>query len=167
MEKFADKIKDLLQEKRTCYEQLTELLKREREVIIAMDVDSLWQITGEKNETVKGIEALRSRMINLLDEHGIDHDMNLNSFRLSQLVRLIPGSPKEKADVEAERLSIDGQKDEIQRLASENQRYVGEYLEVIHDVLSTIVTLTGPEQYEIPGKLCESKQPNHFIQAEV
>ena len=167
MEKFADKIKDLLQEKRAFYAQLTDLLEKEREVIIAMDVDTLWQVTGQKNEIVKGIEALRTRMIHLLDAHDMDHGMNLNTFRLSRLVSLVPGSPREKAGVEAERIAIDGQKDEIQRLASENQRYVGEYLDVIHDVISTIVTLTGNEQYEVPGKLCESKQPNHFIQAEV
>ncbi len=167
MEKFADKVEGLLQEKRACYEQLTDLLKKEREVIVAMDVDNLWLITTKKNEIVKAVEVLRSRMINLFDEHGIDHGMDLNSFRLSLMARLVTGSAKDKAGVETARIAIDGQKDEIQRLASENQRYVGEYLDVIHDVISTIVTLTVPEQYEVPGKLCDSKQPNHFIQAEV
>jgi len=167
MEKFADKVEGLLQEKGACYEQLTDLLKKEREVIMAMDVDALWLITAKKNEIVKAVEVLRTGMINLFDAHDIDHGMDLNSFRLSLLARLVPGSPKEKAGVETARIAIDGQKDEIQRLASDNQRYVGEYLDVIHDVISTIVTLTGQEQYEIPGKLCESKQPNHFIQAEV
>ena len=167
MERIADKINDLLQEKRICYEQLIDLLKKEREVIIAMDVDTLWQVSAKKNERVRGIEVLRGRMLNLLDTHNIAHDMHLNSFRLSLLINLIPGSAKEKSKLDFARIAIDGQKNEIHLLALENQRYVSEYLEVIHDVITSIVTVTGQEQYEALGKLCESKQANHFIKAEV
>lgn len=167
MEKFADRIEGLLQEKRGCYEQLVALMNEERAVIIAIDVGALWQITSKKNGIVTEIEALRSKILNEFDAHGIDHGLNLNTFRLSLLLRQVPGSPKERAGIEAVRMAIDALKDEIQQLASVNKSYVQEYLTVIDDVIYTMVTLTGQEQYEVPGKLCESTNSNHFIQAEV
>lgn len=167
MEKIADTFKNLLQEKHACYVQLTSLLGKEREAIITMDVDTLWQITAEKNAIVKAVEALRLRMIHLFDAHGIDHGMDLDSFRLSVLTSLVPGPASQRVEIETVRVAIDGQKNEIQRLAPENKRCVGEYLAAIQEVISTIVRLTGQEQYAISGKLCESKQPNRFIRVEV
>lgn len=167
MEKFADKIEDLLQEKLICYQQLTDILEKEREVILAMDVGLLWQLSTKKNEMVRSVESLRNRILSLFDEHGIDHAMDLNSFRLSLLFSLVPGVDREKAGIEKAIKAIDAQKDEIQRLAAENKRYVNDYLGVIGDVISTIVKLTGLEQYKSPGRFCESKQSNHFIKAEV
>ena len=167
MEKFADRVELLLQKKLAGYLALTELLTEERTAIVDMDIASLWEAATRKKELTRTIESIRNSILHLFDEKGIDHAMDLGSFRLSLLSPLVPGAAREKVGIETARLAIDEQKDEIQRLASENQRYVGDYMGVIDDVISTLIHLTGQEQYQFSGKLCQSEQSNHFIQAEV
>ncbi|ACN16755.1 putative flagellar apparatus related protein [Desulforapulum autotrophicum HRM2] len=166
MEHFTDRLETLIHEKLVCYRQLTALLEADRQAILAMDVDSLWRITTKKNEIARQIERLRCKLLEVLDLQGIVHSMEPASFRLSTLVSLL-SKTRDRARIEAMKIAIDAQKDEIQGLASENKRYINDYLKVVGDVMSTIVKMSGQDQYAFSGKICEGRESNHFIRAKV
>jgi hypothetical protein len=166
MEKFADQIQTLLQEKLSCYGQLKKLLENDLEAILAVDVDFLWMSAKEKNETAGQIEAIRCAILGLLDEQGIVHSMDSSSFRLSSLGAFILGK-FDRAGVEALVIAIDIKKDEIQALAQANNGYVAEHLKVIGDVMSTIVKGKDRDHYGASGRVYGNSESNHFIRARV
>ncbi|MDY0219617.1 MAG: flagellar export chaperone FlgN [Desulfobacterium sp.] len=166
MEKFADQIQVLLQEKLACYGHLKKLLEDDLEAILAMDVDFLWTSAKEKNKTAGQIESVRSKILDLLDDQGVVHSMDTDSFRLSTLGSCVLGKVV-RVGVEAMVIAINTRKDEIQALAQANNRYISEHQKVIGDVISTIVKVNDLDHYGGSGRISEKKESNHFIRARV
>ncbi len=167
MEKFAYKIEDLLQEKLLHYTELTDILQKERSFIKGMDLDALWDASKRKKEICGTIEQLRVNILYLLDQEKIVHNLDIESFRLSHLIDLLPGPGRMKSGLKKIRAAIDAKKDELHRLASENQAYVQDYLSVIDDVISTVVEPPGHDRYSGSGTVYSGAETKRLIRAEV
>lgn len=161
METFAYNIENLLQKKLGIYSELTSLLEAETGYIVKMDVNSLWAASTRKKELASDIEKLRHSIIFLLDDKQIDHGMDMRTFDLDRLVKILPLASRIKADIEMIKIAIDGKKNEIRQLASSNRRYINEYLGVIDGVLSTITGNSSQQSYAKRG-VSVSSTPSSF-----
>ncbi len=167
MEKFAYQVEDLLQKKFRLYQELTSILKQEKEHIVNMTVDSLWDLAGRKKQIGSDIQNLRNSIIYLLDEKALDHGMNIRTFSISKLINILPANNRIKSNLENVKIIINAEKKELKRLAAENRRSIHEYLGVVNDVMSTITGSVQQKQYGFTGSSYGTVRPHSIINAEV
>lgn len=167
MENFADSIETLFQKKRVSYQALTELLTQERDVIVDMDIASLWEVADRKKEMAKNIESLRNSILHLFDQQGIEHSMDVISFSMAQLLVLFCVPNREKAALADLKFAIDKEKAEVARLAMENQAHVRERLEIIEGLVDTLLPEPEYRWYGWTGSAVVPDKANCFISQEV
>ena len=167
MEKFTYRLENLLHKKFHLYQELTNILKQEKEHILNMTVESLWDLAGRKKQIGSDIQKLRTSIIYLLDEKSLDHGMNLRIFSISKLINILPINNKLKSDLESVKIIINAEKRELKRLASENSKSIHEYLGVVNDVMSTITGSVQQKQYGFTGSSYGTVKPHSIINAEV
>jgi len=167
MEKFADQIETLLIKKQNAYGELVELLKKERQSIVDIDIASLWEASTRKKQIGKSIETLRSNILFQFDQQGVDHSMVNTSFSLVKLMSLFSVSNREKARLLALKFAIDSEKAEVGRIAMENQKHVRERLGIIENLVATLIPMPASERYGWRGSVMLPDQANCFINKEV
>jgi flagellar biosynthesis/type III secretory pathway chaperone len=167
MEKFADKIEKVFQEKFLVYKELKKVLEQEKNFITDMDVDSLWKMTDKKKQLALEIERIRGRILYLLEENNIPVNMNIDSFNLTRVIDCLPFSAKIKADLKKVKVTLNILKAELAGIASENKRYTKEYLSVINDIFATITSSENRELYSNAGMVLRDKAKKYLIKAEV
>ncbi len=167
MEKFADSIETLLQKKLASYKALTELLTQERGAIADMDLAALWEASDRKKEIGKNIESLRSSILFLFDQQGVEHSMEVGTFSLAQLMSLVSFSKPEKAALAAVEFFINKEKAEVARLAMENQTHVRDRLEVVEGLVATLLPIPDEGWYGWKGSEILPAKANCFISQEV
>ncbi len=147
------KIKDVLNQKHNLYIDLAKVLEAEQKAITDMDVNFLWNASSMKKKIAAGIESLRGGLLAFLDETGIDHGISLGSFSMSRLLKILPVDPIDLAELEKIIIDLNGIKENVQRLARYNRRYIQEYLSIIDGVMTTITGAARQEQYGEAGKI--------------
>ena len=167
MEKIAYEIQDLLQEKLSCYRQLCLVLEKEKEAIGAIDLDTLWGTTKEKNEMAARIEGLRTRILSILEGSFLDMGMDVNTFSLAFLVNSLPLSDRTKSGLRKIKREIDNAKDQVIRQAKANQVQVRKYLSVADDIMSVVADNSSQAQYTGAGIVSGKKKNNCLFRAEV
>ncbi len=159
---FAYNIEKVLQKKLAIYTELTSLLESETDYIVKMDVNSLWSVSTRKKELASDIERVRNSIIFLLDEQQIDHGMDMRTFNLEKIIKLLPLSAKEKASLEMIKISIEGKRNQIRQIASSNRKYIQDYLGVIDGVISTITGGSKNQSYGIRGLSVSTIAPSFY-----
>lgn len=167
MEHFTPDIEDLLNEKLALYKKLNTLLKEEREFIVNMDIDSLWKSAERKNKIARDIQGLREKILYHLEEKFGSNDMDIRSFSISYLIRTLPVSKELKTKFRQIKLAIENEKAELGQVASDNKKYVNEYLLVIDDIMAVAVDNSKHSQYDVSGTLPGTKTLNRLIHARV
>lgn len=168
MEKFADIIMELLQEKIRCYGDLADILVREREAVIRMEVDSIWNLSREKNILAEEIKGLGEKMKGLKEEAvsfvPVAFPVGAGD---EDLLERLPVPRKIKADLQKAKSTLHFRKQEVQRLSRENCRYIKQYLGVIDDVMATVAGTIDNKNFPASGYGPVNRRPNAFIHAEV
>lgn len=159
---FAYNIEKVLQKKLAIYTELTSLLESETDYIVKMDVNSLWSVSTRKKELASDIERVRNSIIFLLDEQQIDHGMDMRTFNLEKIIKLLPLSAKEKASLEMIKISIEGKRNQIRQIASSNRKYIQDYLGVIDGVISTITGGSKNQSYGRRGLSVSTIAPSFY-----
>jgi hypothetical protein len=136
MELSGSTIELLYHEKILLYRELQNMLDQERESIIGIDVDALWKISDQKNKTVQKISDVNRRMLMLLDDLSISHEMDITSFDASRVFNLMPTSVKKK--LHKAYVTLMALKSEIRARLEENKRYVEEYLSIFDEMIDLI-----------------------------
>ncbi len=167
MEKFTEKITQMLQDKLSLYQELRTVLDSEKKYVVEMDVDGLWAVTERKKQLVSTIETLIKNILAQLKSQLYQIDMDADSFQVSKIINALPLSLKIKSELKKIGFSINDCKNEISLMAIENKRYITEYLTVIDGVFSTVVNITGKKQYSYSGHILAGKEKHHFIDSEV
>jgi len=167
MENFAYKIDDYIQKKLLLYQELVVVLKQEKAFIHDMETDALWASSSRKKKIAAEIERIRSCILFFLDENGVEHGMNIRTFSLGALVRLLPVSPKIKSDLGKTRIAINLKKDELQVIGRENRKYVQEYLGVINGIMANFSEPVPRKRYSYSGAMQPARSGNHLVNAEV
>ncbi|MBF0390610.1 MAG: flagellar export chaperone FlgN [Desulfamplus sp.] len=159
---FAYNIEKLLQKKLAVYNELTALLESEKNYIVKMDVNSLWSASTRKKELASDIERVRNSIIFLLNEQNIEHGMDSKSFDVAALIKALPISDKERANLEMLKIAIEGKKGELRQLASLNKKYIQDYLGVIDGVISTITGGAKQQSYGRRGLSVSTVAPSFY-----
>ena len=135
-----ESFESLYHEKILLYRELQNTLDQERESIINIDVDELWKISEWKNKTAQKIADVSRRMLILLDDLSISHEMDATSFDVSRVFYLMSNPIKEK--LHKAHLTLVSLKSEIRVRLEENKRYVAEYLSIFDEMID-LVTHAG------------------------
>jgi len=167
MEKFADKLEDMFQEKLLVYKELRKIVEQEKKYITDIEVDSLWKMTNRKKQLASEIEQIREKILCLLGENNISFNMESNGFNISHVINCLPFPPKIKSNLEKIKVKLDIVKKELTGIASENKRYTNEYLSVINGIFVTITGSENRELYTNAGMVLDDKAKKHLIRAEV
>ena len=167
MEKFAYKIEQLLQEKLSLYEKLQNILEEEKTNVVDMDVDSLWVTVSRKKALALSIEDIKQKIIGLFDEIYSGLNIEAKSFSLSYIIKIMNVSPEKKDELRKIKLAITACKREIGRQATENKKFINEYLAIIDGVFSTVVNATDKKQYGNSGIVLKNDGRNRLINTEV
>lgn len=141
MEKAAAEIEKLCKGKVRVYESILHILGKEKEIIRKMDMDSLWKLSSEKNEHATAIEALRHRIINVLENSGIAPAPVKSPFRLSEVLLLLPG--KARPELLKTASQIEKLKTEIQVTGTANRVFIKEYLSAFNEIIEIFTTTGG------------------------
>lgn len=166
MENFTLNIERLLKEKLSLYQQLNAVFTREQDFITRMEIDALWKSADEKKSIARKIEQIRADILEILNTKvGRDH-MDIHSFSLAHLIRILPVSSEEKTGLRVIKLAIDTEKNQLAQRAKDNKKYVSQYLSVIDEIMSTIVDHSKLARYNQTGHLPKKKANNCLIHAE-
>ncbi len=171
MEIFACKLENILKQKFALYCELLSVMEAERSYIINVDIQSLWTACAEKKKITIKIEKIKSEIIDLINQNSLNFDMeyDLDPAKLSimRIIRQIPAKEKYKLGIIALVRNINLKKDELHVISSENGKYVREYLDVINDIMSTIVGFSNENSYTYAGRSNALVNGHCLIDAEV
>jgi len=165
MEISGSKLENLFHEKLFLYRDLLEILKKEREYILATDVDSLWWVSKKKQEIAEKIEGLRREVLAILAEGSIEHHMDDSSFQMS---RILPFVPEEIGlGLKKLNLSLTALKSEIKNRVKENKHLVEECLEVLDELIGIIAGAGRKESVYDNGRPAAKIKTNLLLHKEV
>ena len=167
MEKFVYTVENLLGEKLSLYKELQGIIEKEKHYIIDMDTDCLWETIAQKKKIVLKLEPLTKKMLKLLEKRADELSMDRTAFKLSDLIKKMPVSPKIKSRLNKIKLALETSKKSVSAIAVSNKRYLNESLIVIDDIFSMVVDIVNEKQYNNSGNISENKGKNHLIDAEV
>lgn len=167
MENFTCEMETLLMEKLQLYRLLNQLLVDERKAIVNIDVDALWRNAEKKKELAGKIQELRKQILELVRQNVGFTDMTETSFSLSYLIRTLPVSSDDRQALRKLARSFDDEKNQLAQSASDNKKYVDEYLSVIDEIMGTAVDNSANAQYTQMGAVPDSKMQKCLIHARV
>lgn len=167
MEKFADRIEQLLEEKLSLYKKLQRILEMEKTYVVDMDLDSLWITISKKKSLVLSIEYIRQKIICLFDEIYSGLKIDAQSFSLSYVINVLNVSSEKKAELKQIHLAINTCKKEITRQALDNKNFTNEYLTIIDGIFSTVLDTADKKGYNNSGTVLKKDGKNRLINAEV
>ncbi len=167
MEKIADQIKALVQDEIRIFKTLKTVLEEERQCLADMDVNGLWKLTDQKNRLVAEVAEKRRRLLEHLEETEGTAHTNPGSFSLSRIIRDLPVTDRDKADLKSEATVLDILKQEVSQTASDNKGFVYEHLSVVNDIFATITGLSRREHYTPSGRIMTGKAERSLIKAKV
>lgn len=157
MERTVEVIGELLYKKIILYQDLVQVLRKEREHLAKADVDALWEVSAEKQELVVAVEAIRDQVLASLSEISVDHGMKASTFSLSRVVSLVP-YPHERALKKAH-LTLLGLKAEVRQLSRENKAFIEQSLDFLDEIIGLIARSgDGAQLYDDGGVVSDNRR---------
>jgi len=132
-------LEKLLFKKTMLYHDLLDCFHRERESLINIDLDRLWSISREKEETCLKIKSIHQEIIST-----INPEIDQKSFNLNQALDMIPRD--KRAIIQKQYLALIKLKVEIEVLRKENMIFIDDSLQFLDEMISVI---TGEETSKI------------------
>jgi hypothetical protein len=142
MERVAVRMEEMLQEKLSCFRELVEILKEEKESIVNIDVAALWEFSRKKQRIVARIETIRREVLFLLEDLVADHGMTASTFSLLKVGELLQKNAG--LDITGLAYELHAIKGEVRVLAGASKGFVEEYLAVVKDRIALIVEGANP-----------------------
>jgi hypothetical protein len=133
-------IEALFHEKILLYRDLIEILKREKESIVNIDVDALWKISDKKQRIASNLEGIRRKILDRLTEASLPHDMDTVTFQTGKILSLLPIDMRNR--IRQAHVTLVSLENDARKRLEENSAFVGEYLAVLDELIG-IVTDTG------------------------
>ncbi len=167
MEKKMRGLEEIFENKIMLYQDLSIILEKEKECLPSGDIELLWSLSDKKHSIITQITEQRMKILGILCEAGISHDMNSTTFKLSRLLHLLP--PDTTNRLRQYNVPLMKIKDQINFMARENRRFVEEYLEVLDEMIG-IITNAGkclPVYGSNMHGAAKKEKTNLFIHQEV
>lgn len=167
MENEMRRLEEIFENKIMLYKDLSTLLEKEKECLPSGDVEVLWSLSDKKHSIITQIAEQRMKILGILCEAGISHNMNSTTFKLSSLLDLLPHDNTHR--LRQYNVPLMKIKDQINFMARENRRYVEEYLEILDDMIG-IFTSAGKPAHVYGNNMnrgAKKEKTNLFIHQEV
>ena len=148
MKAFGLTIETLFHEKILLYRDLLDVLEQEKKSITEIDIEGLWEISEKKQQIASKIEDIRKKIIHTLKDASPSPDVDEDKFEISRILSVVPSEIAER--LKKVHVTLVSLKNNIQVLLSENKRFVGDYLNVLDDLIGVITDSGSPG--EIYGK---------------
>ena len=127
----VQRLENLFHEKILQYNDLFHCLNEERESLIRVDLDRLWQISHEKEEICRKLEKTREAML-----LSIDFPEDAKGMTLSQVMEKIPRTSR--AAFQKLYLQLVKLKTDIDLIRRENMTFINDSLQFLDDLISII-----------------------------
>jgi flagellar FlgN protein len=124
-------IEKLIYNKILLYDDLLHCVMEERNSLINIDLDKLWQISKEKTEICLKIEAIRKEILST-----VNRDMNQKKLDLNNIPDLAP--PESKPKFHKLFIRLIRLKAEIDALRKENVNFMDDSLSFLDEMVSII-----------------------------
>jgi hypothetical protein len=167
MEKFAYDMEELLQEKLSCYRQLSAVMDKEKAAIAAIDLDALWQCNAEKKALTLKITALREKLLENIETELPGLAMDTSTFSIGFLIKNLPVQAKTKSTLRKVKLAINSERELLAQQAKFNRTQVRKYLSVVDDIMSVVGDNSSQAQYTGMGTVSGYKKQSCMFKAEV
>jgi len=131
-------LEELFYQKIMLYDDLLNCFKRERESLMNIDMENLWEISKEKEELGLRIKTMRQKIISILDLEA-----NQKSFNAAYILDTIPD--QKRPQFQRLHMAIIKLKDEIEVLRKENMNFIDDSLRFLDEM---IAILTGNGQHK-------------------
>ncbi len=154
MEKITLKTQELLEQSLALYQDLIAILEQEKEHIIEMNLEGIWETTHKKNQVVQAIEQKNGTLAS-------------KGFKGMTTIEALPIPFQERSILKTAALAINTCKENVARLANKNKTYIRESLSMIDGIFSTLTQSPGHTQYGNSGGVIANQEKKHFICAEV
>jgi len=113
------------------YHDLLDFFNKEKESLINVDLDNLWNISKEKEEICLKIQSIQQEIIST-----VNPGMEQQPFSLNQVLNMIPGD--RRALFQKEYLALMKLKNEIKALRKENIILIDDSLQFLDEMISVI-----------------------------
>jgi len=147
-------VESLFCDKILIYNDLLDCFCKEREALIQIDLDELWQISKEKEALCSKITSVRQEIVAIL-RPGLSHE----PFNLNEIMALIPDAfaPRfQRLYIKLVKL-----KAEIDTLRKENMVFIDDSLEFLDEMMSVISGGEGARaRYD---ERCRIKKSGHAM----
>ena len=167
MEKHADNLENLLEEKLCLYKELQVIFEQETHYVVDMDVDSLWETIAQKKQITSRLERLSEKMGQILEIRAKELNADITLFTLSDLIKNLPVSKKIQSKLGKIQFALGIYQKTISDLALANKTYINDSLGLINDVFSMVLDTAGKKEYNKSGRLLGNKGKNGLFKAEV
>lgn len=124
-------LEKLFYQKILLYNDLLDCFKREKESLLNIDLDSLWNISKEKEHICSKITSFREEIIAAVNP-GIEE----KPFNLNQILDVIP--VKKRDEFQKLYLTLIKLKGEIEVLRKENMLFIDDSLQFLDEMISII-----------------------------
>ncbi len=148
MKAFGLTIETLFHEKILLYRDLLDVLEQEKKSITEIDIEGLWGISEKKQQIASKIEDIRKKIVHTLKDASPSPDVDEDQFEISRILSVVPSEIAER--LKKVHVTLVSLKNNVQVLLSENKRFVGEYLNVLDELIGVITDSGSPG--EIYGK---------------
>lgn len=123
-------IEQQVEKKKQLYQKLRDCFEKEREALIQVEIDSLWQISGEKDALCSEIGTVRKE----LAETGAS--VCPAPFDLMQLYPVLPRAGRAVFSENARQISV--LKRQIDMLRQQNMTFMNESLKFMDQIMAMI-----------------------------
>lgn len=168
MENFAPAIENLLKEQLSLYEELHDVVAREKAFVVEINTEALWKTAEAKKSLARAIDG-KNKAIRALFSARVSRYKNedIDKMEMAELLNALPIDQKQKVGIRKILYKIQVQKDALVNRSNENRRYIVEYLSVIDGIFSTAVNAKNQDQYGKSGGTYSAGERVRLIQAEV
>ena len=124
-------LKELLYQQIMLYSDLVDCFQKERELLMNIDLDQLWAISKEKEETCSKVKSVQEKIVS-----SVKLWLDRKSFNLNDIMDLIPA--KKRAEFHKLYITLAKLKKEVETLRKENIIFINDSLQFLDGLISII-----------------------------
>ncbi|MFN8791421.1 MAG: flagellar protein FlgN [Bdellovibrionales bacterium] len=163
---YYDKLSETLDEMTKIYRQLLELVRKEKDILIQVNLPEIESLTAQKEEMIQKLKIAEMLREKYAQNLGVELGLNSTAPRLSELAQKLPGVAADRLRQVQSALELVIAR--IQDLNRENENYVQSALKTLNGALGNIKeTLSGKATYERKGQYKTGPDTaGHFVRRE-
>jgi len=163
---YYDKLSETLDEMTKIYRQLLELVRKEKSILIQVNLSEIENLTVQKEEMIQKLKIAEMLREKYAQNLGVELGLSSTAPRLSELAQRLPGEAADR--LRQVQSALEMVITRIQELNRENENYVQSALKTLNGALGNIKeTLSGKATYERKGQYKTGPDTaGHFVRRE-